>query len=152
MDPVSAAIVAALAAGATASINNVASQTVQNAYSELKALIVDRYRRPAAMATIEEDPTSEVGKQALGEALGKTGAVNDAQVQQLAAKLSQEIEALPAESRAMLDVDLKNIEAQRTILLEKLSASGGAKIKVDGAKAGEDFILRDVRAGAWSKP
>jgi hypothetical protein len=144
MEPVSAAIVGALVAGAVASLKGVASEAVTDAYKGLRTLIVDRYKRAGAVAAVEEDPTSEAGKAVLAEAVTKSGAAADAEVQRRAEELSRALDALPGEAKAGLDIDLSNIEAGRTILLEQLAAN---RIKVAGAKAGEDFILRNAKPG-----
>jgi len=147
MEPITAAIVSAIVAGAAASAKGVASQAVSDAYSALKALIVERYKRANAVGMIEEDPESEPGKAALGEALTKSGAVADAQVQEGAARLSSALAELPEDARAKLSVQLRNIEAGRSILLENLHSAGSAEIAVEGAKAQEDFVLRGVTTG-----
>jgi hypothetical protein len=148
MEPISTAIVGALVAGAAASLKGVASEAVKDAYAGLKALIVNRYKRAGAVAVVEEDPDSEAGKQALGEALAKSGAVADPEVQKRAAELDGALQALPAEAKATLEVQLKAIEANRSILLERLSSTGSVKVDVAGAKAGKDFVLRGVTAGS----
>jgi hypothetical protein len=55
MDPVTA-LVAALAAGATAAAKGVASDAVSSVYAELKCIIAGRL---TSLATIEEDPDDD---------------------------------------------------------------------------------------------
>jgi hypothetical protein len=147
MEPITTAIVSAIVAGAAASAQGVVSQAVSDAYSALKTLIVERYQRANAVAKIEEDPESEPSKASLVEALTESGAVADAQVQQGAARLSTALAELPEEAKSKLSVQLRNIEAGRSILLENLRGADSVEIAVEGAKTQEDFILRGVSTG-----
>jgi hypothetical protein len=151
MDPITTTIVAALAGGAAVAAKDVATSAVKDAYAGLKHLIVDRYKRAGAITVLEEDPASETGKKALEEALMKSGAAADPEVQQGAAALGQALQDLPPQARAGLEVQLKDIAAGQHILLERLASSGGVKVDVQGARAAGDFALRDVTAGVEPK-
>jgi hypothetical protein len=146
MDPVSA-IVAALVAGAAASVNAVATDAVKDTYQALKTLIADRYKRSGAITTVEEDPGSEAAKAAVTEALRKSGAGDDPDVQKGALELDRALEAMPAETRAVLEIHLKDLQAGRGILLQSLTSSGDTTLTAERVRTDGDFTVRDVSAG-----
>lgn len=75
-------IVTALAAGAGIGVQDVASKTVGDAYSGLKALLARRLAdRPGAAAALAADETDpQVWQVRIGEALDRSGAAADAEV------------------------------------------------------------------------
>lgn len=150
MEPVTTSIVAALVAGAVAASQKVGTKAVEDTYAALRTLIADRYKRAGALASVEEDPTSEPAKATLADALEKTGAAADPEVGKAAADLAAAVEALPPAELtklATLKVDLASIWAGRSILLERLSSTGDVSITVRDSEAKEDVVLRDVAAG-----
>jgi len=114
VEPISI-IVGALVVGAAAAAKNVGGKVVQDAYTGLKRLIADRYKRSRAVAALEREPSSIKQKEALEKALAKTKAGKDAEVVQLAKALAQ---ALEKESQAALSTvgiqidDLKAMNAR----------------------------------------
>ena len=78
MDPISA-ILAALAAGATAATKDTASQAVKDAYVGLKALVRKRFEKKpqAEMALAEYEHDSATWEKPLQKSLVETGADQD---------------------------------------------------------------------------
>ncbi|MBW8893232.1 MAG: hypothetical protein JF617_14300, partial [Burkholderiales bacterium] len=75
--PILTLIVGALAAGATASLKKVGGDVVQTIYDRLKAAVIARTQRKAAVEALAEDPSSAAGRQVVEEALQKSGAEAD---------------------------------------------------------------------------
>jgi hypothetical protein len=95
MDPISAAIIGALIAGAT----KVSERALNDAYSGLKTLIERRFGSTSelvqAVDAVERDPNSEPLQQWLQQAVTQTGAEGDAQIRQAAEILIQQIQRRP---------------------------------------------------------
>ena len=66
-------IVGALVAGASASLKKIGGDVVQTAYDKLKAAVVARTSRKAAVEALQEDPQSAPQRQVVEEALQKSG-------------------------------------------------------------------------------
>ena len=96
MDPVTAAIVAALAAGAA----TVAEQAIVDAYAGLKALLERKFGAAgplaAATASLEAKPDSTPRQQVLAEEVAAAGADTDAEVLAAAEALQAQVGATPA--------------------------------------------------------
>jgi len=88
MDPVTI-ILSALAAGATAALQETASQAVKDAYGGLKALIQKRFagKPEAEMALAQHEKKPEVWKEPLKDALSETGADRDEAIIEQAQKV-----------------------------------------------------------------
>ncbi len=78
MDPVSM-VLAALAAGATAAVQDTASQAVKDAYAALKALVKKRFEKKpqAEMALAEYEKDADTWQKPLQKSLVETGADQD---------------------------------------------------------------------------
>jgi hypothetical protein len=84
MDPVSATIVAALAAGVTSGVTEVGKNAVTDAYNALKAAIKRRFGAESEIAKAvdgaEANPESKGRQAVLEEEIKKAGADKDAEV------------------------------------------------------------------------
>ncbi len=70
MDPITISIVTALAAGAVAGAKDIATSAVKDAYTGLKQVIHDRYRKAAPFVeAVEANPTSKPEQQDLANQL-----------------------------------------------------------------------------------
>ena len=78
MDPVSM-VLAALAAGATAAVQDTTSQAVKDAYAALKALVKKRFEKKpqAEMALAEYEKDADTWQKPLQKSLVETGADQD---------------------------------------------------------------------------
>jgi hypothetical protein len=99
MDPLTAAIVAAVAAGAA----KVATEVVPDLYRGLKALIKSKFGEQNAVSKavdeVEADPESAGQKIVLEEKVKKAGADKDADIVAAAKKLLEQLEAQPGGAR-----------------------------------------------------
>ena len=95
MDPLTAAIVAAVAAGGS----KVATEVVPDLYRGLKALIKRKFGEQNAVSKavdeVEADPESAGRKIVLEEKVKKAGADKDADIVAAAKKLLEQLEAQP---------------------------------------------------------
>jgi hypothetical protein len=99
MDPLTAAILAAVAAGAA----KVATEVVPDLYRGLKALIKSKFGEQNAVSEavdeVEADPESAGQKIVLEEKVKKAGADKDADIVAAAKKLLEQLEAQPGGAR-----------------------------------------------------
>jgi len=135
LDPISI-IVGALAMGASAAAKDVGGRAVRDAYDSLKRLIGDHYKRSGAVAAIQEDPSSEIQKKALQEALAKTDIARDAEVLQIAKVLTQVLETVPQPDLATVGLQMDRVRA--------INASFG---DIDIIGSGKGAVLKDVDVG-----
>jgi hypothetical protein len=149
MDPISA-IVGALAAGAAAVASNVANKAVSDAYDSLKSIIATRFRRKAAVETIEEAPESASARAALGGALKETGADSDSEVKKLALALAAALHELGDQHLGRANIKIGDVDAYRHAIVRDLAASGTIAIDRVIARTG-DVIVEHVEAGSSSK-
>jgi hypothetical protein len=149
MEPISA-IVGALAAGAAAVASNVANEAVSDAYDSLKRLIASRFKRKAAVETVEEAPESVSARAALGGALKETGADNDSEVMRLALALAAALHELGDQRLGAAGIRIGDVSAYRHAILRDLSADGDVAIDRITAKTG-DAIVEHVQAGTSAK-
>lgn len=95
MDPVTAAVIAAIAAGAS----KVATEVVPDLYTGLKALFKRKFGEQNAVSKavdeVEADPASAGRKIVLEENVKKAGADKDADIMAAAKKLLEQLEAQP---------------------------------------------------------
>ena len=99
MDPVTAGIVAAVAAGAA----KAATEVVPDLYKGLKALLKSKFGEQNALSKavdeVEADPESAGQKIVLEEKVKKAGADKDADIVAAAKKLLEQLEAQPGGAR-----------------------------------------------------
>jgi hypothetical protein len=104
MDPISAAIIAALIAGAT----KVGERALNDAYSGLKTLILRKFGGNSELAlsveAVERAPDSEARKQVLQEEVFRARADQDAQIRRAAQTLLDQIAAKPGGQQLIRDV------------------------------------------------
>ena len=142
-------IVGALAAGAAASLKKIGGDVIQTAYDELKAAVVARTNRKAAVEALQEDPQSIPLKQVVEAALQKSGASADADLAKLAAELNEALSRLAPQEKAATGIDLRELEA-RNVTLRKIVA-GGSGVVGDRWKLSGDLLIEDVEAGGASQ-
>jgi hypothetical protein len=99
MEPVSAAILAAMAAGLTSGAKDAVSGAVADAYGALKSLLRRRFgedsRVSAAVDELEAQPASKARQAVVQEEIGSSGAAQDAELVAAARSLLDEIAKLP---------------------------------------------------------
>lgn len=145
MDPISA-IVAAIAAGASAALKDTAAEAVKDAYSGLKALIARRFST-VDVDQLEREPSSELRQAVMADELTKSDADADAQAEVLeAAKaLLSALETEAPEAAAAVGVSLEQIKAANISIKEVIATGGGVFIR--DAEATGDINIEKIRAG-----
>lgn len=99
MDPITAAIVAAISAGALGGLTEVGKTALTDAYSKLKALLVKKFGKQSdvvqAVDQVEAKPISEARKATLAEEVAASKADQDAELLQVAQALLQALQSSP---------------------------------------------------------
>jgi hypothetical protein len=99
MDPITAALIAALAAGVTSGITEVGKTMFVDAYNGIKALLKKKFgeqsRVVQSVAFLEDMLTSEASKALVHEAVVAAKADQDPELQQAAQALLAQVQAQP---------------------------------------------------------
>lgn len=99
MDPITAAIVATLSAGAISGLTEVSKTAITDAYSKLKALLAKKFGDQSdvvhAINEVEAKPTSSGRKVALQEEISAVKADQDPEILSLAQALLAEMAGQP---------------------------------------------------------
>ena len=99
MDPITTAIIAALTAGASAGLTDVAKQVVSDLYSQLRDLIQRKFGADSqiskAITNIEEKPDSAGRRETLKEEVASVKADEDLEIVKLAQLLVDKLKAQP---------------------------------------------------------
>jgi hypothetical protein len=107
MDPF--LVVSALAAGAAAIANSVATEAVKDAYAGLRQLIVDRYKATApSVEAVEAHPTSRGDRDLLAIQLHQ--AARDPQLRERASELLRALEAILNDPRVKVAFEIPQIQ------------------------------------------
>ncbi|WP_299725876.1 hypothetical protein [uncultured Tateyamaria sp.] len=145
MVTVSAMMVAALTAGATAIGKEFASASVKDGYAKLKALLA---KRSAALGvlidTVEEDPASEPEQAVLAKQLDRADLSEDGEVLEALQSLAKAVEDLrdsAAGAGAVIDFDTVSIAG--SVDLKDISAQGGV-FRAKSAEIGGDFRAEGI--------
>jgi hypothetical protein len=105
MDPVTTAIVAALAAGVSGGATEVGKKVIVDAYQALKSIIKKKYGEDSdlaeAVADVEKKPESEARQAVLQEEVEATQAHQDSDVVKAAQALLDKLEGQPGGSTAI---------------------------------------------------
>ena len=99
MDPVTAAIVAAIAAGLAKGVGSLGENLISDAYTGLKGLLRRRFGGDSGVARavdeLEARPESDARKQVLAEEVRASGADRDDELLQAAKDLLERLQAQP---------------------------------------------------------
>jgi len=99
MDPITAAILAALAAGAVSGATKVGEQVVSDAYAKLKELLGKKFGAKSkvvkAVKDLEANPKSAARKEVVKEEVAAAKADQDKELLQAAQALIKSVKALP---------------------------------------------------------
>lgn len=146
MDPVTAAVVAAVAAGAAAGMKDTVAQGVKDAYAELKSLISHKYK-DVDVSGVERKPDSEPKKASLAEDLEDAGAAGDAG---LAAAAKVLLEAVQEHSpQVVVGVDVDGLVAAVLDISDVRSTGDG--VRVTNSRIDGEAKISGVQAG-FSEP
>lgn len=99
MDPITAAIVAAISAGAIGGVTDVGKTTLIDAYTRLKVLLTKKFGKESdvvqAVEQVEANPASDARKVTLAEEVVSVKADQDTELLQVAQALLQTIQSSP---------------------------------------------------------
>src|SRR5689334_4062041 len=99
MDPTTAAIVAAVSAGAIGGLTEVGKTALTDAYSKLKALLVKKFGKESevvqAVEQVEAKPASDARKALLVEEVTAVKADQDGELRELAQMVQQVLQSFP---------------------------------------------------------
>jgi hypothetical protein len=145
MDPITASIVTALASGAAVAAKNLATEAIKDAYSGLKALIVDRYKKAAPFVeALESDPDSKATQEVLGNQL--KGVEADADAKKGAAKLTDSVLELEKVPAAAAVLDFGTLKVAKNVLLEGIEYTG-TLLRAKEADIQGDLTVKDIKLG-----
>lgn len=99
MDPISTAILAAIAAGAMAGTKKVGEQVMADAYNQLKELLKKKFGPKSsvvlAVKDLEANPKSAARREVVKEEIAAAKADHDAELLQIAQSLLKGVKGLP---------------------------------------------------------
>lgn len=153
IDPVTL-IVTALALGAAAGVKDTASQTIKDAYSGVKTLILRRYG-DIGLDALEKKPESQAKRDSVAEDLADIGAGKDKELLIQAKALAQLVKQYAPNTAAEINIKLADLEAIGSFRLSDLAASGsGAKVDIDvqRVKVGGDFEITGLHSEGSGEP
>jgi hypothetical protein len=138
-------IIGALAAGAVAKVGELGGRAVADAYSGLRALLVQKLGKSGAVQNVEDEPRSEAAQTALAEVLTNAGLAADRELVERAETLRSALAEAAAADGA--DIEVGHIIAEVNVLVKDLVADGRIKIGNLTAKKG-DVTVANLTAGA----
>lgn len=145
-------IVMALVAGAKIVGTEGAKAVVKDAYSGLKGVISERFKKAEpAIVLIEDDPEDTALIPIVEKKLIDTGAINDMELQERAVQLLEAIKNnLDNTTAQRIGIDLEQIEAN-TLRVRNLRGADDTVVRLRDVKAG-DLEISDIQAKGKSDP
>ncbi|MGW5386151.1 hypothetical protein [Nocardia sp. NPDC003963] len=145
MDPVTAVVVSAIAAGAAAGVSDTAAQAVKDAYLGLKDLLSRKYRG-VDFSGLERKPESQSKQASLAEDLDDAGASGDAELGAAAVAVLRAVQQHPSQ----VGVEVRDLVAAALEISDIASTGDGVRV-TDSEIAGAVQIA-GVRAGFTEAP
>ncbi|MGV9679113.1 hypothetical protein ACWDSJ_27845 [Nocardia sp. NPDC003482] len=143
MDPVTAVVVSAIAAGAVAGAGDTAAQAVKDAYAGLKALIARRYGG-VDVSGVERKPESRSKQDSLAEDLADAGAAGDPELGSAAVAVLEAVQQHAPQ--AVIGVDVAGLVSAALTITDVASTGDGVRVRdsrIEGATE-----IRGIRAGS----
>lgn len=147
MDPVTAVVVSAIAAGAVAGVGDTATQVVKDAYVGLKSLLSRKYAE-VDVSAVEKKPDSQPKKDSLAEDLEEAGAAGDPELGQAAAAVLKVVREHAPQVVVGLDID--NLVAEALKVTDVTSAGDGVRVRNSTITGTAEFSK--LRAGFTESP
>jgi hypothetical protein len=152
MDPVTATVVSAIVAGATAIGNGFATEAIKDGYKLLKGWILGRYSSAAPIVDmVEKDPTkSEPEQLVLAKQLG--GASSDEKLKELAQKLIAAIQETRETPQASALLDFGSLDAAGKFEMDHIKVLNTALLVRGHAHFASDAKFSDMSQGQPPEP
>ena len=129
MEPVTTAILAAIAAGATAGVTDTAKAAIGDAYAGLKSLFQSKFGGDSkvveAVDKLEADPDSAGWKETVGKEVAAAGANRDQELIAAAQAVLARLDELPASER-------QHIQSAIGSYIAQADRGGTAKVTITG--------------------
>jgi len=129
MDPITGAIVAALAAGVASEATEVGKKVIVDAYKALKAAIKKKYGQDSkvvqAIADVEKEPDYKPGQDNLAGRVEQTKAAADPELQQLTQALMEALKSTPEGEKALGKYHVNVSGGQVGIIGDHAKVEGG---------------------------
>ena len=129
MDPVTGAIVAALAAGVASGATKVGEKVIVGAYDALKAALKKKYGEDSkvahAVAAVEEEPDFKPNQEALAGRIEQAKAADDPQLQQLAQALLDALKDTSAGKKALSKYHIEAHDSEIGVIGDGAHVEGG---------------------------
>lgn len=152
MDPITTAIVAALASGLATGIGKVSETIVPDAYNALKQLLKKKFGEKSelveAVNKLEQEPDFNPNKETLAGRVAQKEADKDPEVLQAAQKLLDVVEKRSLAIGAT-GVNLEEVRAASLRITDIIASGTGVNVRQ--GKFG-DVTISGVRAGGQSDP
>ncbi len=151
MEPVTAAIAAAVALGAAEGLKSIVPQAVSDAYAGLKKLIQDRYGKQEdvvdAVDYVTKKPEAEPRRQMLEQALKEAGADKDQELTKSADNLLAVVEQHNPNAAAGIGMDIGTLKAARLDVSSVLATQGGTGVKIGTAEIAGAATFTNIGGG-----
>jgi hypothetical protein len=144
MEPISA-LVAIVAAGASAALSEVATDAVKSAYAGVKAILADKLR---SFSGLESAPKDEAKKQEVVEEMKQTAANDDPEVIDKIRELEAALRSTPPDVLQKSGVSITDVNAAHDVLIKDVKygkyfnvqrvTSAQGKIEITGISGGGD--------------
>jgi hypothetical protein len=142
MEPFTASLVGALAAGAIAAAKDTATQAIKDAYAGIRKYIKDRYAT-VPLDGLDREPKSKGQQLVVQEKLDEAGAANDPDLPKLLRQFVEALKSDAPDAGKAVGVNLENIQAAIDVQIRRVGGEGPVKIKDIGAGSGS-VIIEDV--------
>jgi hypothetical protein len=153
MDPITIAIVAALATGVTTGVAKVSESIIPDAYNAIKKILQNKFGTDSklvqAVNELEAEPDFEANKTALAGRVAQFQADKDPDILQAAKTLLEAIKNNP-EVAAAIGVNLEGVKGA-SLKIDDIMATGTG-VNVQTGEFSGDITISKVRAGQRSDP
>ena len=145
MDPITAAIVTALSAGAAAGGKEIATTAIKDAYAGLKGWIQSHYAN-VSVEQLEKQPTSKARQDVVGEDLEREGASTDTKLAELARTVVELIRKENHDATRSIGVDVGALDQANVTFGKVLAGTAATGVRIERAVGGS-LHFGDVTAG-----
>lgn len=156
MDPITTAVLAGIAAGATGGATEVGKQVLVDAYIGLKGLLARKFGADSdlaeAVAKLEQNPDSQARRGVLAEEVATTGADKDAELVQAAEQVQAQVQQQP-NAQQIFNAINSNVGVMGTNLgtvnmdnrTQSIFDQSGQQVGGDQHNAGRDITIGDKK-------